>query len=46
MKGAIITNTEGERLIDFGVGIGVFNSGCCPELVIKAIQEQEVFFLE
>lgn len=39
-KGAIITNADGEELIDFGGGIGVLNSGHCPEPVVKAIQEQ------
>lgn len=39
-KGAIITNADGRELIDFGGGIGVLNSGHCPEPVVKAIQEQ------
>ena len=39
-KGAVITNADGEELIDFGGGIGVLNSGHCPEPVVKAIQEQ------
>jgi 4-aminobutyrate aminotransferase/(S)-3-amino-2-methylpropionate transaminase len=39
-KGAIITNADGKELIDFGGGIGVLNSGHCPEPVVKAIQEQ------
>lgn len=39
-KGAIITNADGQELIDFGGGIGVLNSGHCPEPVVKAIQEQ------
>ena len=39
-KGAIITNADGEELIDFVGGIGVLNSGHCPEPVVKAIQEQ------
>lgn len=39
-KGAIITNAEGKELIDFGGGIGVLNSGHCPEPVVQAIQEQ------
>ena len=39
-KGAIITNADGQELIDFGGGIGVLNSGHCPEPVAKAILEQ------
>ncbi len=39
-KGAIITDADGRELIDFGGGIGVLNSGHCPEPVVKAIQEQ------
>ncbi len=39
-SGAIITNADGKELIDFGGGIGVLNSGHCPEPVVKAIQEQ------
>ncbi|MEZ4722763.1 MAG: aspartate aminotransferase family protein [Flavobacteriales bacterium] len=39
-KGAVITNADGKELIDFGGGIGVLNSGHCPEPVVKAIQEQ------
>lgn len=39
-KGAIITDTDGNELIDFGGGIGVVNAGHCPEPVVKAIQDQ------
>lgn len=39
-KGAIITNADGQELIDFGGGIGVLNSGHCPAPVVKAIQDQ------
>lgn len=39
-KGAIITNADGEELIDFGGGIGVLNSGHCPEPVVEAIKAQ------
>ncbi len=39
-NGAVITNADGRELIDFGGGIGVLNSGHCPEPVVKAIQEQ------
>ena len=39
-KGAIIIDADGRELIDFGGGIGVLNSGHCPEPVVKAIQEQ------
>ena len=39
-KGAIITDADGNDLIDFAGGIGVVNAGHCPEPVVKAIQEQ------
>lgn len=39
-KGAIITDEDGNQLIDFAGGIGVVNAGHCPEPVIKAIKEQ------
>lgn len=39
-KGAVITDADGRELIDFGGGIGVLNSGHCPEPVVRAIQEQ------
>ena len=39
-KGAIITDVDGNELIDFAGGIGVVNAGHCPEPVVKAIREQ------
>jgi 4-aminobutyrate aminotransferase/(S)-3-amino-2-methylpropionate transaminase len=39
-KNGIITDAEGNELIDFAGGIGVLNAGHCPEPVVKAIQEQ------
>ncbi len=39
-KGAIITDEDGEELIDFAGGIGVVNAGHCPEPVVAAIREQ------
>ncbi|MGK2861412.1 MAG: 4-aminobutyrate--2-oxoglutarate transaminase [Chitinophagaceae bacterium] len=36
----LITDADGNNLIDFGGGIGVLNAGHCPEPVVKAIQEQ------
>ncbi|MPR36118.1 aspartate aminotransferase family protein [Salmonirosea aquatica] len=39
-KGAIITNEDGQELIDFAGGIGVVNAGHCPEPVVAAIREQ------
>lgn len=39
-KGAIITDTDGNELIDFAGGIGVVNAGHCPEPVVEAIREQ------
>jgi 4-aminobutyrate aminotransferase/(S)-3-amino-2-methylpropionate transaminase len=39
-KGAIITDAEGNEIIDFSGGIGVMNIGHGREEVIRAIQEQ------
>lgn len=39
-KGAIITDADGNELIDFAGGIGVLNAGHCPEPVVEAIREQ------
>ncbi len=39
-KGAIITDFDGNELLDFGGGIGVLNAGHCPDSIVKAIQEQ------
>lgn len=39
-KGAIIKDADGRELIDFGGGIGVLNTGHCPEPVVAAIKEQ------
>ena len=39
-KGAIITDTDGNELIDFAGGIGVVNAGHCPPSVVEAIKTQ------
>jgi len=39
-KGAIVTDVDGNELIDFAGGIGVVNAGHCPEPVVAAIREQ------
>ena len=39
-SGSIITDVEGGELIDFAGGIGVLNTGHCPEPVVEAIREQ------
>jgi len=39
-KGAIITDVDGNELIDFAGGIGVVNAGHCPPPVVEAIREQ------
>ena len=44
-SGAIVTDADGEKLIDFTGGIGVLNAGHCPPTVVKAIQEQAAKFL-
>lgn len=37
---AIVVDASGRELIDFAGGIGVQNSGHCPEPVVEAIREQ------
>ncbi|CAN5783842.1 4-aminobutyrate--2-oxoglutarate transaminase [soil metagenome] len=44
-KEGIITDADGNNLIDFAGGIGVVNAGHCPEPVVKAIQDQAAKFL-
>lgn len=44
-KGAIITDVDGNSLIDFAGGIGVLNAGHCPPAVVKAIQDQAAKFI-
>ncbi len=39
-QGAVMTDADGNKVIDFGGGIGVLNAGYCPEPVVKAICEQ------
>ena len=39
-KGAIITDEDGNELIDFAGGIGVVNAGHCPQPVVEAIQQK------
>lgn len=39
-KGAIITDVDGNRMIDFASGIGMQNIGHCHPKVVNAIQEQ------
>lgn len=39
-EAAIITDANGNQLIDFGGGIGVLNAGHCPPPVVSAIQKQ------
>ncbi len=39
-KGAILTDADGRKMIDFAGGIGVLNAGHCPEPVVRAIQDQ------
>ncbi|MEO6167902.1 MAG: aspartate aminotransferase family protein [Chitinophagales bacterium] len=44
-SGAIVTDVDGNELIDFTGGIGVLNAGHCPPAVVKAIQEQAEKFI-
>lgn len=39
-KGAVITALDGKQYLDFYAGIGVANSGHCPQAVVDAIKEQ------
>ncbi|TAE34829.1 MAG: aminotransferase class III-fold pyridoxal phosphate-dependent enzyme, partial [Sphingobacteriales bacterium] len=39
-NGAIITDADGNEMIDFAGGIGVVNAGHCPPKVVAAIQKQ------
>lgn len=39
-KGAMITDVDDNRFIDFAGGIGVINAGHCPEQVVNAVKEQ------
>jgi 4-aminobutyrate aminotransferase / (S)-3-amino-2-methylpropionate transaminase / 5-aminovalerate transaminase len=38
--GSIITDADGNEMIDFAGGIGVVNAGHCPQPVVDAIAEQ------
>lgn len=44
-SGAIVTDADGNELIDFTGGIGVLNAGHCPPTVVKAIQDQAEKFI-
>lgn len=44
-SGALVTDVDGNQLIDFTGGIGVLNAGHCPPSVVKAIQEQAEKFI-
>jgi len=39
-EGAVITDADGNRLIDFGGGIGVVNTGHCHPGVVEAVRQQ------
>lgn len=39
-RGAIITDVDGNQLIDFGGAIGSLNAGHCPPQVVEALKEQ------
>ncbi len=44
-KGAIITDVDGKKYIDFAGGIGVLNAGHTPKPVVDAIKKQAGKFL-
>ncbi|GAA4710729.1 4-aminobutyrate--2-oxoglutarate transaminase [Brevibacillus fulvus] len=39
-EGALLTDVDGNTLIDFAGAIGSINAGHCPPTVVKALQEQ------
>ena len=39
-KGAVVTDVDGNQLLDFAGGIGVLAAGHCPPSVVDAIQRQ------
>ena len=39
-EGAVVTDVDGNRLLDFAGGIGVLAAGHCPPAVVEAIQAQ------
>jgi len=39
-EGAVVTDVDGNRLLDFAGGIGVLAAGHCPPTVVEAIQNQ------
>jgi len=44
-KGAVITDVDGNTLLDFAGAIGVMNIGHCSAQVVKAIQEQAAKYI-
>ncbi len=44
-SGAMIEDVDGNHFIDFASGIGVANTGHCPESLVKAIQDQASQFI-
>jgi 4-aminobutyrate aminotransferase / (S)-3-amino-2-methylpropionate transaminase / 5-aminovalerate transaminase len=44
-KGVVVQDVEGKEFLDFSGGIGVLNTGHCPEEVVKAIRDQAGKFL-
>ena len=41
-KGAVITDVDGNTLLDFAGAIGVMNIGHCAPKVVQAIKSQEI----
>lgn len=39
-RGALLTDVDGNVLIDLAAGIGVVNAGHCPEALVAAVREQ------
>lgn len=44
-KGAMLEDVDGNQLIDFAAGIGVANTGHCPDALTRAVKEQSDRFV-
>ncbi len=44
-EGAMVTDVDGNRFLDFNAGIAVVSTGHCHPAVVKAVQEQAAKFL-
>ena len=44
-KGSFVEDVDGNVFLDFSSGIGVVNTGHCPDAVVNAIKDQAEKFL-